>query len=45
VAFSGTMAIGGAARAYFIAGGTMSDARRLFRREKRAEAKSKGPGP
>jgi predicted GTPase len=34
IAFSGTMAIGAAARAYFIAGVSLKDARRIFRRQK-----------
>lgn len=34
VAFSGTMAVGAAARAYFIQGVSMSDARRVFRRNR-----------
>ncbi len=33
IAFSGTMAIGGAARAYFIRGVSLDDARRIFRRK------------
>jgi uncharacterized protein (DUF697 family) len=32
VAFGGTMAIGAAAKAYFISGGTMGDARRAYKR-------------
>jgi len=35
VAFSATMAIGAAARAYFIAGVSLNDARRIFRRQKK----------
>ncbi len=35
VAFSGTMAIGGAATAYFIRGVTLEDAKKMFRREKK----------
>jgi predicted GTPase len=34
IAFSGTMAIGAAARAYYIRGLSMEDARRVFRRKK-----------
>ena len=34
IAFSGTMAIGAAARAYYIRGLSMDDARRVFRRKK-----------
>jgi uncharacterized protein (DUF697 family) len=34
IAFSGTMAIGAAARAYFIRGLSLEDARRAFRRKK-----------
>jgi uncharacterized protein (DUF697 family) len=34
IAFSGTMAIGTAARAYFIRGASLEDARRIFRRKK-----------
>jgi uncharacterized protein (DUF697 family) len=36
IAFSGTMAIGSAARAYYIRGLSLSDARRAFRTSKRA---------
>jgi predicted GTPase len=36
VAFSATMAIGAAARAYFIGGASLADARRIFRRQKPA---------
>jgi uncharacterized protein (DUF697 family) len=32
VAFSGTMAIGSAAQAYFISGASLADAKRIFRR-------------
>ncbi len=39
VAFSGTMAIGAAAKAYFIAGASLKDARRIFRR---GHAKAEG---
>ncbi len=35
VAFSGTMAIGAAARAYFIAGVSLHDAKRVFRRSRK----------
>jgi predicted GTPase len=35
VAFSGTMAIGAAARAYFIAGVSIDDAKRVFRRSRK----------
>jgi hypothetical protein len=35
VAFSGTMAIGAAARAYFIGGASLADTQRLFRRGRR----------
>lgn len=44
VAFSGTMAVGAAARAYFIQGVSMADARRIFRRHgvPRAEARRGG---
>ena len=34
IAFSGTMAIGAAARAYFVGGVSVKDARRIFRRQK-----------
>jgi len=34
IAFSGTMAIGAAARAYFVGGVSLKDARRIFRRQK-----------
>jgi predicted GTPase len=46
VAFSGTMAVGAAARAYFIRGVTLADARRVFRRgneEPPAGPRDKGP--
>jgi uncharacterized protein (DUF697 family) len=38
IAFSGTMAIGAAARGYFIDGVSLERARRLFRRERREKA-------
>lgn len=45
VAFSGTMAIGAAARAYFIGGASLADARRLFRRGRRASNRRDVDGP
>jgi predicted GTPase len=45
IAFTGTMAIGAAARAYFIRGLSLEDAKRVFRRDKRAEeSPSRGDG-
>jgi uncharacterized protein (DUF697 family) len=34
IAFSGTMAVGAAARGYFVDGLSLRDARKIFRREK-----------
>jgi hypothetical protein len=34
IAFTGTMAIGAAAKAYYIRGVSIADARRVFRRKK-----------
>jgi predicted GTPase len=42
VAFSGTMAIGGAARAYFIGGASLQQARRIFRKARTKD--TEGPG-
>jgi uncharacterized protein (DUF697 family) len=35
IAFTGTMAVGAAARAYFIEGVSLRDAKRVFRRQKK----------
>jgi predicted GTPase/uncharacterized protein (DUF697 family) len=40
VAFSGTMAVGAAAKAYYIRGASFEDAKRIFRREKPNSAKA-----
>jgi hypothetical protein len=50
IAFSGTMAIGGAARAYYIRGLSLEQAKRAFRKgrkdqEKKAEDRSVKEGP
>ncbi|HLK40229.1 MAG TPA: GTPase [Polyangiaceae bacterium] len=42
IAFSGTAAIGSAARAYYIGGVSLEDARRVFRRNKRSEPTKNG---
>jgi predicted GTPase len=45
IAFSGTMAIGAAARAYFIGGVSLADARKAFRREKKEPPSSTSQAP
>ncbi|MGD0675457.1 MAG: GTPase [Polyangiaceae bacterium] len=45
VAFSGTMAIGAAARAYFIAGVSLEEARRVLRRQKDVSATAGDKSP
>lgn len=45
VAFAGTLAIGAAAREFFLRGGTMEDAKRVFAAEKEAAEKQAGAPP